>query len=358
MVLGQSSLAGIATLRPNVRRERASSYDRAGGNSDWWELAPGETRAIAEIDGPGCIKHIWSTMFSAGSDHVFRKVVLRVYWDGESTPSVEAPIGDFFGMGHAMSRNFVSAPLQMSPEDGRGFNCWFPMPFGDGARIEVTNECEHPLNLYFYIDYETYPAGTDLSGQGRFHAQWRRVNPTPGWADPSVAWRHNHDKMREAWKTPNLDAANNYVILEAQGVGHYVGCHVDIDVFERQANDWYGEGDDMIFIDGEPLPRLYGTGTEDYFNTAFCPTQEYNAPYHGVILYQGSPAWPWGGKNSVYRYHIEDPIMFNQSVKVTIEHGHANKLTFDMSSTAYWYQAEPHAPFPALLPVAQRLPRT
>lgn len=357
MVLGMSSLSGIAQLRPHVRRERASSYDRTGGNRDWWEFAPGETRAIAEIDGAGCVKHIWCTMFSHQGKFEYRTTVLRMYWDGEDTPSVEVPIGDFFGMGHAMSKNFVSLPLQMSPESGRGFNCWFPMPFVDGARITLTNDSESQINFYFYIDYETYPAETDMSGLARFHAQWRRVNPVQGWADPAVRWSKNPDKMWEAWSVPNLDGKDNYVILEAEGAGHYVGCHLDIDVFERQANDWYGEGDDMIFIDGEPTPRLYGTGTEDYFNTAFCPTQEYSAPYHGVILYQGSPAWQWAGKNTVYRYHIEDPITFNKSIKVTIEYGHANKLSYDMSSTAYWYQTEPHAPFPALLPAEQRLPR-
>ncbi len=357
MVLGISSLAGIAHLRPHVRRERASSYDRTGGNRDWWAFLPDETRAITEINGAGCIKHIWCTMFSPGGSLEYRKTVIRMYWDGETAPSVEAPIGDFFGMGHGLAKNFVSLPLQMSPENGRGFNCWFPMPFSDNARITITNESDTPLNFYFYVDYETYPTSTDMSGLARFHTQWRRVNPVQGWADPTVRWAQNADAMWEAWSVPNLDGANNYVILEAAGAGHYVGCHLDIDVFERQANDWYGEGDDMIFIDDEPMPRLYGTGTEDYFNTAFCPTQEYNAPYHGVILYQGTPDWQWSGKNTVYRYHIEDPITFTKSIKVTIEHGHANKLTYDMASTAYWYQTEPHAPFPVLLPVNQRLPR-
>ncbi len=163
--------------------------------------------------------------------------------------------------------------------------------------------------------------------------------------------------MFEAWRTPNLDGAQNYVILEANGRGHYVGCHLDIDCFERQPNDWYGEGDDMIIIDGEPLPRLYGTGTEDYVNTAFAPTEEYSAPYHGVILWQGTDDWRWRGKNTIYRYHVEDPIFFEQSIRVTIEHGHGNKLSNDYSSTAYWYQTEPHQPFPPMLPVEARLPR-
>jgi len=356
MNLGMSTLAELARLRPGVKRRRLSSYDPSGGNYDWWEFEPGQTRTIASIEGAGCIKHVWMTLASHDKN-LYRGVVLRMFWDGEDQPSVEAPIGDFFGMGHNLTRNFNALPLQMSPENGRGFNCWFPMPFQSAARIEVTSEISRKVNLYFYIDYEAYPDGTLLDDFGRFHAQWRRVNPTPGWADPAVRWDNHQDTMLETWRTPNLTGENNYVILEAAGRGHYVGCHLDIDCFSRQANDWYGEGDDMIFVDDEPWPGLHGTGTEDYFNTAFCPTQEYSSAYHGVILNQGTPDWPWRGKNTVYRYHIEDPIFFERSIRVTIEHGHANKLTNDYSSTAYWYQAEPHQPFPALLPLEQRLPR-
>jgi hypothetical protein len=354
-MIGTSTLAGLARLRPGVRRARISSYDPTGGNRDWWVFAPGQARTLADMAGPGCIKHIWVTM-GCEDRYVYRKTILRMFWDGEESPSVEVPIGDFFGIGHNLIKNFVSLPLQMSPESGRGFNCWFPMPFQSSARIEVESEADKPINLYFYVDYETYPAGTELADYGRFHAQWRRVNPTPGWADPAVRWVDQPDKMWEAWDRPNK-GEHNYVILEAEGQGHYVGCHVDIDCFSRQANDWYGEGDDMIFVDGAPWPGIHGTGTEDYFNTAFAPTQEYHAPYHGLIICQGTPDWPWRGKQTLYRYHIEDPIFFEQSIRVTIEHGHANKLTLDYSSTAYWYQTEPHAPFPALLPVSQRLPR-
>lgn len=133
-MIGMGTLAGLPLLRPGVRRGRASSYDPTGGNRDWWEFAPGERRDIALLDGPGCIKHIWCTMWCE-SEAAFRKVTLRAWWDGEQTPSIEAPIGDFFGLGHGISRNFVSLPLQMSPQDGRGFNCWFPMPYQTGARI-------------------------------------------------------------------------------------------------------------------------------------------------------------------------------------------------------------------------------
>lgn len=355
MQLGFSSLSGLARLGTGVRRERSSSYDIKGGNRDWWVIAPGESVPITEILGAGCIKHIWMTVGSV--DPAFpRKIVLRAFWDGEDQPSVECPLGDFFGIGHGIIKNFWSAPLQMSPQDGRAFNCWFPMPFAQSARVEVQNECSSEINLYFYIDYERYDRLEE--GLGRFHAQWRRENPTTGFGEPTRRFAQDNTYMWEIWNTPNLDGSGNYVILEAQGKGHYVGCHLDIDCFQREKNDWYGEGDDMIFIDGEPWPpRLHGTGTEDYFNTAFCPHEEYNSPYHGVTVCSGDVEWPWRGKNSVYRYHIEDPIYFEESIRVTIEHGHGNSLSNDYSSTAYWYQTEPHLPFQPLLAVKDRLPR-
>jgi hypothetical protein len=349
-MMGMTSLGQLPFLR-DYRSRRASSYDMSGGNRDWWEFAPGETRVMMAEEAPGCIRHIWMTV--GGDDTFPRKLVLRMFWDGEETPSVEAPLGDFFGIGHGTFKNFWSLPLQMSPDDGRGFNCWFPMPF-DTARIELTNEGELPVNVYFYFDYEQY--GLSLGGEvARFHAQWRRELKTDGWLFEKV----NNENVFEIWdRLPNVTGDDNYVILEASGNGVYVGCNLNIDVFEPQANDWYGEGDDMIFVDGEPWPpELHGTGTEDYFNTAFGPRTEFNTPYHGITLYSGTPEWPWSGKNSMYRFHVEDPIRFRESIRVTIEHGHANDLSNDYSSTAYWYQLEPHGAFPALLPVHLRLPR-
>lgn len=356
-MLGFGTLAGLARLRPGVRRLRASSYDKTGGNADAWTIEPKNTVPIAELTGAGAIKHFWVALQPADRA-VYRKVVLRMYWDGENAPSVEVPIGDFFGLGHGLARNFVSLPLQMSPQGGRGFNCWFPMPFAREACLTVENEAEFPVSLQFYVDYELYPSDTDLSEYGRFHAQWRRVNPTPGWASETPRWEDDPAARQSVWATANTTGRGNYVILEAQGRGHYVGCHLDIDAFSRQANDWYGEGDDMIFVDGAAWSEvIHGTGTADYFNGAHHPVEEYSAPYHGIILYQGTQDWKWRGKNTLYRYHIEDPIFFEKSIRVTIEHGHANSLSNDYSSTAYWYQTEPHKPFPPLLPVLQRLPR-
>jgi hypothetical protein len=346
-VLG--GLAGLARLR-DATRGRTSSWDETGGNADAWLIQPGETRTLAELTGPGAVRHIWMTTMSR-EDAYLRKSVLRMYWDGAETPCVEAPLGDFFGVGHGMLVDFWSLPLTMSPRDGRGFNCFFPMPYAQSGRIDITNDGDRRLVLYFYVDYETYERPD--ADAALFHAQWRRENPTDGWG--LVGRAHTNEERGDAWKRANLDGEGNYVIMEATGRGHYVGCNLNIDVFEKQQNDWYGEGDDMIWIDGKLALR--GTGTEDYFNTAFSPETAFCAPYHGLPVYQGTPEWPWSGKNSMYRFHIEDPIHFRESIKVTIEHGHANDLSNDYSSTAYWYQTHPHAGGHRIAPVTDRLPR-
>ena len=376
---GLSPLRGLAKLR-DVRTRRFSSYDRTGGNDDRFHILPGETVTIAEIGGAGIVTHIWATL-ACESLHVLRKAVLRGYWDGEPLPSIECPFGDFFGMGHAQTRNYASLPLQTSPQDGKAFNCYFPMPFGDGMRMTVTNECEHELLCYYYVDLEQHDRlEADL---GRFHAQWRR-------ALPQGADERGMSNAELLFGGCNRDGVGNYTILEATGRGHYVGCLLSVYSLRRSPEwDWYGEGDDMIFVDGEPgllvpdthrrsqlagaspqpvieprgesrpgandawPPTLHGTGTEDYFNTAWCPTQEYAAPYHGIIA-GGGPNWT--DPVTLYRFHIEDPVVFRRSIRVTIEHGHANRRADELSSTAFWYQAEPHAPFPALPPVEERLP--
>lgn len=339
-------LAGLPLIR-NVASRRASSWDRSGGNDDRFHIQPGAEALLADIQAPGCIRHIWFTIACDEPDYL-RKILLQAWWDGEADASIKVPIGDFFGMGHAQTRNFTSLPLQMSPQDGRALNCWFPMPFARSARLSVTNECTEKLAyLYYYIDYEELDElPPDI---GYFHAQWRRQNPTDGIDETGMS---NGDFQ---FSGHNTSGAGNYVILEAHGRGHYVGCNFNVHNL-RQTDEWnwYGEGDDMIFIDGEPFPpSFHGTGSEDYFNTAWCPTQPYNAPYHGINL-PGGPNW--SGKISLYRFHVEDPIRFRQSIRVTIEHGHNNHRSDDISSTAYWYQAEPHHPFP-ILPTAARLPR-
>jgi hypothetical protein len=376
---GLSPLRGIAKLR-NVRTRRFSSFDRTGGNDDRLHIDSGATVTIAEVSGPGIVTHIWNTI--ACSDELWpRKIVLRAYWDGEQEPSIDCPIGDLFGLGHAKTANFVSLPLQMSPEDGRAFNCYFPMPFSEGMRITITNECEVEALYYYYVDLELH---RELEASlGRFHAQWRRSQPTPHPDSGMLNEVYEFDGI-------NSDGKDNYVILEATGHGHYIGCLYSVYNLRRSPLwDWYGEGDDMIFVDGEsgisvpdtrrnsnvpgkPIraviqargestpgandawpPTLHGTGTEDYFNCAWAPTQTYHAPYHGVIA-GGGPNWM--DPVTLYRFHLEDPIVFQRQIRVTIEHGHANRRGDDISSVAFWYQAEPHLRFPALPAVEQRLP--
>ena len=344
-----SGLDALTRLR-DARSERASSWDRSGGNADYVTIAPGERHVMAEMQGPGCVRHLWMTLASPEIRYP-RRSVLRMWWDGAPTPCVEVPAGDFFGVGHGLTPEYWSQPLAMSPRSGRGFNCFFPMPFNEAGRIEIANDGEKPLVCFYYVDYERYErAAGDIA---LFHAQWRRENPTDGWG--ATGQPHSNRDREEFWRRPNLEGEGNYVILEAAGRGHYVGCNLNIDVFERQQNDWYGEGDDMIWIDGEL--RLRGTGTEDYFGTSWSPTRTFHTPYYGLTVYSGSADWPWSGKNSMYRWHIEDPIHFRESIRLTIEHGHANDLSNDYSSTAYWYQAEPHAAFPVLPLVSGRLPR-
>ncbi len=339
----------IAKKRQGKRR-RVSSYDPTGGNDDRKYIQPGDTFTLADLTGAGCIRHIWMTLANEGfqvEKYAHRKIVLRMYWDGEQTPSVQAPLGDFFGIGHGITKNFVSAPLQMSPQDGQGMNSWWPMPYGNGARITVTNECDTVLILYYYVDYETYD--TLPEDMLRFHAQWHRECPTAGTPDPQ-----NEDHNAWCFEGENLDGRNNYLVLQAEGTGHYCGCNVNIHNLNPSGLwDWPGEGDDMIFIDGDTQPTINGTGTEDYVNMAWCPTQEYNAPYHGLIL---GGRDNWKGKITYYRYHIQDPVMFEKDIRVTIEHGHANHRSDDWSTTAYWYQTEPHKPFEPIADVTHRLP--
>jgi hypothetical protein len=349
-----SSLRDLPRLRSS-RRRRASSWDRSGGNDDRLHIEPGTTATLAEIEGAGSINHIWITVANESMGRIpaapepdfLRRLVLKMYWDGEEEPSVLVPVGDFFGVGHARTRNFVSAPLQMSSEDGKAFNCFFHMPFASGARIEVESEMEHEnILFYYYVDYEEFD-GLE-QGLGRFHAQWRRENPTDGVEE---AGQSNEVFL---FGGENTSGAGNYTILEAEGHGQYVGCVVNVCNLRQTSRwNWYGEGDDMIFIDGEGWPpSLHGTGTEDYFNTAWSPQQEYSAPYHGITLGGGDN---WSGHVSLYRFHIEDPVTFERSIRVTIEHGHANKRSDDFSSVAYWYQAEPHRPF-SIPPARQRVP--
>jgi hypothetical protein len=328
LVLAHGLLAGLAGQdmldklgeKQNYRSRRISSYDRTGGNRDSISIEPGKTAVLAEIKGPAAIHHIWVTI--AAEAFYGRKIVLRVYWDGEDVPSVEVPVGDFFGVGHGLNRNFSSLPIACSSE-GRARNCYWYMPFRWSCRVTATNEGSKPVDaFYYYIDYR------ELDGlrpdAPYFHAQYRQEFPCAG------------DK--------------NYVILDTAGAGHYVGCALS--VLQRTIG-WWGEGDDMIYVDGEPSPSLHGTGSEDYFSDAWGMRQGQNL-FYGCPL-QEEDFQP-GSKATVYRFHIPDPVPFKKSVRVTIEHGHANDRSDYYSSVAFWYQTEPHVPYQALPGPEKRLP--
>ena len=337
-----SQLASLPQAKDYVQH-RASSYDRTGGNADYRPIAPGETLTLLDADGPGTISHLWVTIASNDPNHL-KALVLHMFWDNEPTPSVEAPIGDFFGLGLGDYHLYESIPLQVGGD--KALNSFFPMPFAKHARVTVTNEGAIKTDcFYFNLDYRTYskPLPPDTL---YFHAQYRQAAPAHGTFD----WRSNDDPAANDKK--NLNGDGNYVWLEATGRGHFVG--VTMSVLQNQ-DGWWGEGDDMFFVDGEKVPSINGTGSEDYFLGAW----DFGGHPFSYGLF-GAPAVGEevaGGRSSAYRFHLDSPIPFTKSLRATIEHGHANVRSDNFFSVAYWYQTEPHAPFPAMPPLDQRIPK-
>src|SRR5579862_2269261 len=323
-------------------QHRSSSYDRSGANADFRTIAPSETLTLLDDVGPGLITHVWFTIASDDPNHL-KALVLRMYWDGESTPSVESPVGDFFGLGLGDYHLYQSIPLSVGSD--KALNCFFPMPFQKHALITVTNEGSIKTDaFYFNIDYRAYskPLPAD---QLYFHAQYRQAAPAKG---STTDWKSNGDMDGKK----NLRGEDNYVWMEAAGRGHFVG--VTMSVLQNQ-DKWWGEGDDMFFVDGEKLPSINGTGSEDYFSGAW----DFGGHPFAYGLF-GAPVVGEevaGGRSSVYRFHLDSPIPFTKSLRATIEHGHANHRSDNYYSVAYWYQTEPHAAFPALPPLEQRIPR-
>lgn len=338
--LSTSVLDSLACLR-NYQSKRISSYDRSGKNADRLVINSGETAEIARIDGAGIIKHIWVTI-SCKDPMLRRNAVLRMYWDGEKNPSVECPIGDFFGQGWGEKYNLITLPLAVAPKEGNAMNCYFPMPFSNGALLTVENQSEEKIDaFYYYVDYEKYDSVSPELG--RFHAFWNRelTEPLP---DGENEW--STLGPQEA----NKDGARNYVFADIEGKGHFVGVNYYVD---SPSPMWYGEGDDMFFIDGEKWPpSLHGTGTEDFFNSSWCPKEIYLHPYFGYARVNNQTGWL--GRTHCYNFFLDSPISFDKSLKATIEHGHNNCLTLDLVTVAYWYQKEPHKPFPKIRPKEER----
>jgi hypothetical protein len=327
------ALVSMARLR-DYKCRRSSSWDRTGGNADFAPVNPGASITLLDTKGPGVITHIWFTINSNDQMHL-KNLVLRAWWDGESSPSIEAPIGDFYGLMLGEYFVYQSALLAVAPM--KALNAYFQMPFESAARITLTNEGKvRTNNLYYAIDYTTVPAlPPDL---GRFHAQYRQAAPCKKSTDTTGK---------------NLDGKDNYVFLEATGRGHFVGVTQGV---LQNADGWFGEGDDMFFIDGDTQPTINGTGTEDYYNGAW----DFNG-HEFANLRQGAPyivdPERTGGRYCLYRWHTESYIPFDKSIKATIEHGHANDRADNFYSVAYWYQTEPHAEFPPLPPPEARVPK-
>lgn len=339
----------IARIR-NRKTGRSSSWDTTGRNSDYWTIAPGERRVLADLQGPGCITHIWMTQ----PNH-YRECLLQVTWDDAAGPSICCPLGDFFGLGHGLVNSYQSLFFSASTNQNNRFNqgcalnCYLPMPFRERAVVALINESAEPHTQYFYIDYETLDAA-ELDGLGYAHAEFRRANPFGGWGPEIPVNTPAADIVnveREAWE-------NNYCILETTGRGHYLGCNLSVTNFSNVINfhgEWWGEGDDMIWVDGYKWPPdLHGTGSEDYLNQAW-GMQPNAFLRNGSSLYEHHT----GGYQTSYVFHIENPIRFERTIRVTIEHGHGNHLANEMSSVAYWYAEQPGAAAPPP-PVAQRMP--
>ena len=294
-----------------------------------WKISPsvvikaGQTFDLADIKGPGAIQQIWMT--PSGK---WRYCILRVYWDNEKTPSIECPVGDFFCMGWGKYAPLVSLPVCVNP--GSAFNCYWEMPFRRHCRMTFENMADEDMVLYYQINYSL----TDVSEDAAYlHAQWRRSNPLPYKED--------------------------YAIVEGiKGKGQYVGTYLAWGV---NNTGWWGEGEIKFFMDGDKQwPTICGTGTEDYFCGSYGfdvggQYKEFTTPYagmHQVIRPDG--AYQSQTRFGLYRWHIMDPIRFDKDLRVTIQAlgwqtgGRYLPLRDDIASVAYWYQAEPHAPFPKL----------
>jgi hypothetical protein len=342
----ESALLDLTRIHDGVKSKRVSSFDRTGGNRDRFEsIADGESRALFDVKGAGMINHIWITIAPPPPALSRNDIILRMYWDGEQEPSVEAPIGPFFGQGWDESYNYSTLPLAAGPREGRGLVSYFVMPFSKGARIEIENDSGQEVSaFYYYIDYvelESLPEDV-----GRFHA-WYNRELTESLPDGENEWGVL------APQQPNTTGDDNYLIADIKGKGHYVGVNYYV---HSPGPMWYGEGDDMFFIDGEAWPSsLHGTGTEDYFNTSWSPKDLFSHPFYGYARVNDDVGWL--GRTHVYRFHITDPVYFDSSLRFSIEHGHNNALTLDIATVAYWYQTEPHQNFPPLPNREARKPR-
>ena len=357
-IAGGAGLAGLASVRlPGVgaaesaessewipayararkyRSRKQSSHDPTGGNRDSWEIKPGAQQEIFAAGAAGVITHIWFTIAADSSFHL-KELILRAYWDRLEKPSIETPIGDFFGLNLGDYAIYENQYLACSP--GQSLNCYFAMPYRSGARLTVTNEGDRNVRA-FYSNID-YLEADELPGDALyFHAQYRQ-------ATPNVAQRLADGK--------NLDGATNYVYCETRGRGHLMGVTLGV---LQNAEYWMGEGDDMIFVDDASKPIIVGTGSEDYFLGSWnfggrMGAHPFSHHQYGAPLIQ-SPERT-GGRYCLYRFHGDNPVTFTRYLRHTMEHGHANDRADNFYSCAFWYQDRPYTEFPPLPVVAQRV---
>ena len=329
-VTGEKGVAGMSTNGP--------AWHAARDLGQGWEVSPfinvpaKGTVTLGEISGSGAIQQIWMT--PAPLDKT-RFNILRFYWDGEATPSVEVPLGDFFACGWGKYCQINSMPVCVNP--GSAFNCYWVMPFHKGAKVTLENLDEKPMRLYYQINYTLTEVPPDAA---TFHAQFRRV--------------------------PQVGAVPDVTVLDGvRGRGQYVGTYL---AWEVRSPGWWGEGEIKFFLDGDKtFPTICGTGTEDYFcgsynfeNPETKKYQTFSTPHSGLAqVLPPDVIYVPGQRFGLYRWHVADPVRFKEDLKVTIQtlgwmadkSGRYLPLKDDVASVAYWYQSEPHAPFPALPPL-------
>ncbi|HEY3798865.1 MAG TPA: glycoside hydrolase family 172 protein [Caulobacteraceae bacterium] len=328
---GEKGKGGMSTDGPAAKAAR--DLGQGWKVSPYVIIEPGQTFTLADIEGPGAIQQIWMTL-ARGK---WRHTILRAYWDSQEQPSIECPAGDFFACGWEKYAQVTSLPVCVNP--GRAFNCYWEMPFRQRARFTMENRSEEAIYVYYQINY----ALTDVPDDAAyFHAQFRRTNPLP--------------------------YKDVYTILDGvSGRGHYVGTYMAWGV---NNTGWWGEGEIKFFLDGDgEFPTICGTGTEDYFCGAYNfdpgtvdrtnPSRyvEFTTPYAGLPqVIRPDGVYASQQRFGLYRWHIPDPIRFEQDLRVTMQalgwrtdrDRRYLPLQDDIASVAFWYQTLPTAPFPPL----------
>ncbi len=341
-VAAEQDLSSLAQVGPGRSRAVTSADPNPASNADRLKyVMPGETKVLADIQGPAVIRHIWLTFnearpnwLEAGGSARPDEIVLRMYWDNGREPAVEAPLGDFFAAGFGLRKEINSLPMMV--EGGDGYNCYFPMPFRERGLITVTNESDKAVrSFYYHIDYDETPFPPRA---GYFCAQYRNEFPEKEGRD--------------------------YLVVDAEGEGQYVGMVMSV---RSRSPLWFGEGDAKFYVDGDANPTIQGTGTEDYFLMAWGLNQALY-PYFGCT-YMSSGFDDLGAQYTLYRWHIPDPVRFTRSLRFEVEHkgwlsadetesgkveGHVEKED-DMATVAFWYQIGQPKRFAQVPPLAQRL---